>query len=167
MKDKFILDACCGGRMFWVDKHHKNTIYMDKRKDVLPLKEQYGINFTVEPDLIADFTNMPFDNNSFKLVIFDPPHLIMNKTAWMAKKYGTLKNIDWKTELKKGFLECWRVLENYGMLLFKWNDCSIKIKEIKELFPSKPLIFNKVKSKANMTYWYSFMKIPEEIETIS
>ena len=26
----------------------------------------------------------------------------MNKTAWMAKKYGTLKGTDWKEDLKKG-----------------------------------------------------------------
>ena len=26
-----ILDACCGSRMFWFDKDHKDTLYMDKR----------------------------------------------------------------------------------------------------------------------------------------
>jgi len=29
--DKFILDACCGGRMFWFDKHHPNALYIDNR----------------------------------------------------------------------------------------------------------------------------------------
>ena len=39
MKDKFILDACCGGRMFWENKKHPNTIYIDNR-----LKEKGHIN---------------------------------------------------------------------------------------------------------------------------
>ena len=31
MEEKFILDACCGGRQFWFDKEHKNVLYVDKR----------------------------------------------------------------------------------------------------------------------------------------
>lgn len=30
---------------------------------------------TVDPDVVADFTKMPFDDESFYLVVFDPPHL--------------------------------------------------------------------------------------------
>lgn len=29
--DKYILDACCGSRMFWFDKSNKNTVFMDNR----------------------------------------------------------------------------------------------------------------------------------------
>ncbi len=141
MKNKLILDACCGGRMFWYNKNHPNAIYQDIRKEVLPLKEQYGMNFTVEPDIIGDYRRMSFEDKSFKLVIFDPPHLILNKTSWMAKKYGTLKDINWKEDIKRGFYECWRVLDDYGTLIFKWNNQSIDIKEIKPLFPEKPIIF--------------------------
>ena len=32
-KDKFILDACCGGRCFWFNKEHPNTLYVDIRKE--------------------------------------------------------------------------------------------------------------------------------------
>lgn len=38
MKNKFILDACCGPKCFWYNKNHPNTIYIDKRvekKDLL------------------------------------------------------------------------------------------------------------------------------------
>ncbi|MHA1395387.1 MAG: SAM-dependent methyltransferase [Promethearchaeota archaeon] len=160
MKDKFILDACCGGRMFWDNKNHPNAIYQDIRKEVLPLKEQYGLNFTVEPDIIGDFRNMKFKDKKFKLVIFDPPHLILNKTAWMSKKFGTIKNTNWEEDMKKGFKECWRVLDDYGTLIFKWNDNSIKISKIKPLFPEKPIIFNRISTKGNRTYWFVFLKIP-------
>ena len=29
---KFILDACCGGRMMWTNKNHPNAIYIDNRE---------------------------------------------------------------------------------------------------------------------------------------
>ena len=33
MEDKFILDACCGSKMFWFDKKQPNTKFIDIRKD--------------------------------------------------------------------------------------------------------------------------------------
>ncbi len=158
---KYILDVCCGGRMFWKNKKHPNAVFQDIRKDVLPLKEQYSMNFSVEPDVIGDYRNMEFKDKSFKLVIFDPPHLFLNKSAWMAKKFGTLKDTDWKEDLKRGFSECWRVLDDYGTLVFKWNDNCLDIKEIRPFFPKEPIIFNRVKTKENLTYWFVFFKIPE------
>jgi|GEM_PF-4955529 len=32
LEGKFILDACCGSRMFWFNKKHPNTLYMDIRE---------------------------------------------------------------------------------------------------------------------------------------
>jgi len=164
MQEKFILDACCGGRMFWENKNHPNAVYQDIRKDVLPLKEQYGMNFSVEPDIIGDFRKMVFEDKKFKMVIFDPPHLMLNKTAWMAKKYGTIKDTDFKSDLQAGFKECWRVLEDYGTLIFKWNDQSVAIEKIKPFFPDEPIIFNRIGTKGKSTYWFVFMKIPKSKE---
>lgn len=164
LKDKFILDACCGGRMFWVNKQHPNAIYMDIRKDVLPLKERWGINFSVEPDIIGDFRKMSFSNKSFKLVIFDPPHLMLNENAWMCKKYGTIKGMDLIKDLTEGFSECWRVLDDFGILIFKWNNGSVHQNKIKGCFPAEPIIYNKINTKGKSTLWYVFMKIPKELE---
>ncbi len=157
---KFILDACCGGRMFWINKHHPNAIYQDIRTDILPLKDKYKINFSVEPDINGDFRNMVFKDKEFKMIIFDPPHLMLNNTAWMAKKYGTLKGTDYKEDIKKGFEECWRVLDDFGTLIFKWNDGSIDINKIRPLFPSVPIIFNRIGTKGKSTWWFVFLKIP-------
>ena len=33
LSDKFILDACCGGRMMWFNKNHPNCLYIDIRKE--------------------------------------------------------------------------------------------------------------------------------------
>ncbi|EPM6884822.1 SAM-dependent methyltransferase, partial [Staphylococcus pseudintermedius] len=71
---KRILDACCGSRMFWFDKNNRNTVFMDNRQLQTNLCD--GRKLEVNPDIVADFRNMPFDDESFYMVVFDPPHLI-------------------------------------------------------------------------------------------
>ena len=87
---KLILDACCGSRMFWFDKHNPLALFVDKRSEIVTAKDRDKIRtIEVKPDIIADFTNLPFEDSSFYMVVFDPPHLkTLGKTSWMAKKYG-------------------------------------------------------------------------------
>lgn len=132
-----ILDVCCGSKMFWFDKSHKNTIYMDNRQleDVLC----DGRKLEIKPDIIADFRNIPFSDNTFYLVVFDPPHLLkIGEKSWMAKKYGKLSE-NWREDIKQGFEECMRVLKLNGVLIFKWNEQQIKLKEILDTIKYKPL----------------------------
>lgn len=43
-------------------------------------------------DAIADFRKMPFDDESFYLVVFDPPHLLnVGDKSFLALKYGKLE----------------------------------------------------------------------------
>lgn len=87
MKD--IIDVCCGSRMFHFDKNNSSVVFMDKRKVKTTLCDGRILN--VNPDIVADFKNIPFENNSFSLVIFDPPHLIkVGEKSWLYKKYGKL-----------------------------------------------------------------------------
>ena len=100
IKDKKILDACCGSRMFWFDKQNHEVLFIDKRSETVTAKDssqKSGLRtIEVKPDLIADFTEMPFENETFSMVVFDPPHLkTLGKNSWMAKKYGRLPN-DWE-----------------------------------------------------------------------
>ena len=47
-----------------------------------------------------------FEDNSFPLVVFDPPHLFSAKeTSWLVKKYGKLHD-NWPQMLHDGFAEC-------------------------------------------------------------
>lgn len=123
MKDKPILDACCGGKMFYFDKHNPNVLFQDIRKVETTLCD--GRKFEVKPDVQADFTNMPYPDNSFRMVVFDPPHLLrkvgkskmadmygnLNEkatpTGYQHIKYGALYS-DWRDMLAKGFKECFR-----------------------------------------------------------
>ncbi len=139
--------------MFWFDKNNQNTIYMDNREleDVLC----DGRKLEVKPDIVADFRNIPFKNNSFYLVVFDPPHLLkIGENSYMAKKYGKLSDT-WKTDIQQGFKECMRVLKSNGILIFKWNEEQIKLKEILSIIDYKPLFGN----RRDKTHWLCFMKL--------
>src|ERR1041384_3385743 len=122
--NKFILDAACGGRMFWFNKTHPNAIYVDNRVAAKGhLTEAGNPGHEVKPDVVMDFRSLRFPDDSFKLVVFDPPHFVFpGKNSWIAKKYGTLDRGTWPDDLKRGFDECWRVLEDYGVLIFKWSE---------------------------------------------
>src|SRR4029077_847994 len=87
--DKLILDACCGGRMFWFDKNNPDVLFADIRAEEGILCD--GRSLSIKPDMIVDFTNMPFEDNTFKMVVFDPPHMEkLGNNTWMAMKYGKL-----------------------------------------------------------------------------
>jgi hypothetical protein len=152
---KNIIDVCCGSKMFWFDKNNKNTVFMDIREleDVLC----DGRKLSIKPDIIGDFKNIPYPDNTFRLAVFDPPHLVnVGDTSWLAKKYGKLSDT-WKEDIKKGFDECMRVLELHGILIFKWNENQIKNQDILSLIPYKPLFGNQRAS----TIWLVFMKESE------
>ncbi len=121
---KPILDPCCGSKMFWFDKNNPNVIFCDNRKETHTLCD--GRTLEINPDVICDFTQLPFEDNSFKLVVFDPPHLLkIGDDSWLRKKYGKLPGGDWQLIIKRGFDECMRVLEPNGILIFKWCEVDI------------------------------------------
>jgi SAM-dependent methyltransferase len=159
--DKKILDVCCGGRMFWFDKRHRAAIFSDMRvrpKGFTPERPA----FSVEPDEINDFRNLRYSDKSFKLVVFDPPHLIrpVPEQGIITKKYGSLSKNSWREDLQKGFAECWRVLADDGVLIFKWNEREKKLKEILPLFPAEPLFGHPTGSRSQ-THWLCFMKLSQ------
>lgn len=159
---KPILDACCGGRMFYFDKDNPNVLFADIREQKLSFKDRDKIrHLEVSPDVIHDSTDMPYPDKSFKCVIFDPPHLIQGgDNSWLVKKYGRLDK-DWQNQLLKGFQECMRVLDDYGTLIFKWNEIQVPVSKIISLFGKTPIIGHK-SGKASNTHWMLFMKIEEK-----
>ncbi len=114
-----ILDACCGGRMFYFDKEDERVVFQDIRCEDVTLSD--GKIFKVRPDIVADFRNMPWPDNTFQLVVFDPPHMVYysrsnsghEKKGDMYAKYGELRK-DWRECIEQGFRECFRVLKRGG-----------------------------------------------------
>lgn len=149
---KRILDATCGSRMIWFDKQNPDTVYMDNRQLSTILCDGRILN--IKPDIVADFRDMPFPDNTFYLVIFDPPHLrYAGDESWLAKKYGVLSN-NWQEDIRRGFKECMRVLKPNGVLIFKWNEEQVKLSEVLKAIEYKPLFGN----RRSKTHWLVFMK---------
>jgi len=161
--DKKIVDVACGGRMFWFDKKQAHTLFVDIRE---PETFTTGLGKHkrtrhISPDEIVDFRNLPYKDNEFYLVVFDPPHLSrLGDKSFTAKTYGKLNPLTWRDDLRKGFAECFRVLKLNGILIFKWCEFEIPLSEILKLTPNRPL-FGHRSGKQQKTHWLAFMKLEE------
>lgn len=161
--DKPILDATCGSRTIWFEKDCPAAVFMDCREEHdtaiwKSTKNDSVRTLSVEPDVIADFTAMPFEDNTFSLVVFDPPHLLhVGDTAWMKKKYGRLPE-KWQPLIHDGFWECMRVLKPYGTLIFKWSDIQVSTRDVINAIGAEPLFGHRSGKKMN-THWMTFMKL--------
>lgn len=153
---KPILDACCGAKMFWFDKDNPNVEFCDNR--VVLHQEYYpGRYIEIKPDTVCDFTSLPFADKSFKLAVFDPPHLTdAGPSSWLALKYGRLDE-NWPAMLHDGFWECMRVLDDYGVLIFKWSEVQIPLRDVLSAIQAEPLFGNRSGKHSN-THWLAFMK---------
>lgn len=150
-----VLDACCGSRMMWFNKQNELALFADKRKEKAILCD--GRVLEINPDIQIDFTNMPFPDNTFHHFVFDPPHLgHAGAKSWVAQKYGVLGQ-SWQDDLRRGFEECFRVLKTNGILVFKWSEVQIKVKDILALTPYKPL-YGHTTNKRRSTHWFTFIK---------
>ena len=148
-----ILDVCCGSRMFYYDKESPLVTYMDIREGEVELSD--GRKITIKPDIVGDFREIPFYNEIYDMVVFDPPHLLRaGKSSWLAKKYGVLNKDTWESDLRVGFYECFRVLKKGGILIFKWNTDQIPLKQVLELAIRHPLFGD----KRGKTHWIVFVK---------
>lgn len=148
-----ILDACCGGRCWWWDKAHPLAIYMDERV-APPGSRPHRPNWEVRPDVVGDFRAMPFDDDSFQLVVFDPPHKVGDISGDITTAYGALPRETRQDDLRRGFAECWRVLAPGGTLIFKWAG---DITHVKPHFPTIPTVGTRI-PRGMRTWWLAFYK---------
>ena len=158
--NKKILDACCGGKQFWIDKINPNVLFMDIRKESKGFIPEQP-NFEIQPDLIGDFRKTEFKDNQFKHIVWDIPHKIKKDKGLITKKYGYLGE-NWRDDLTNGFKELWRILDNGGTLCLKFSDLDISIKDLLSLFPEKALYGTPTKKGVNNSYWFVFVKLKSE-----
>ena len=161
---KPVLDVTCGGRMMWFNKQNPVCLYIDKREE--DFTARWGSNnaerhISVHPDMIADFTDLPFADESFYLVVMDPPHLeTVGEGSWTKKAYGYLQT-GWQQMIHYGFQECMRVLKPYGTLIFKWSEVQIPTRKVIDAIGQEPL-FGHISGRKMNTHWMTFMKIPQK-----
>lgn len=148
--------------MMWFDKTDTRATFGDRRRETITVtdrthREDGTHTLQIEPDTLMDFRALPFPDGTFRLIAFDPPHLVRaGPRSWLAAKYGKL-SADWRDDLRAGFAECFRVLKNEGVLVFKWNETQVPVREVLALTPHKPL-FGQVSGRSGMTHWLTFMK---------
>ena len=151
-----VLDPASGSRMFYFDREDERVLFGDIRSEQHVLCDGRALN--INPDAMTDFRDLPFPDESFSVVIFDPPHLVnAGPKSWLAAKYGKLNRETWREDLTAGFSECFRVLKPNGVLIFKWADVQMPVSQILALTPEKPLVGHK-SGKAAKTHWITFMK---------
>ena len=163
---KTILDPCCGSRMMWFNPSDSRAIFGDRRAETITVtdrshgREDGTRTLRIEPDAVMDFRALPFPDERFHLVAFDPPHLVRaGPKSWLAAKYGKLGD-GWREDLRAGFSECFRVLVPHGTLVFKWNETQVKLNDVLSLTPEIPL-FGQISGRRGMTHWLVFTKPPQ------
>ena len=143
--------------MMWFDKADGRALFVDNRAEEVVADTRQGRRaIVIAPDQVEDFTALPFQDATFSLVVFDPPHTFAGPNGWTAKKYGRLPS-NWRDEIAAGFRECFRVLCPLGTLIFKWNEHRVPVSRVLELTPEKPLFGQRCGATAR-THWIVFMK---------
>jgi SAM-dependent methyltransferase len=165
-----VLDATCGGRSIWhpENKDRDDTLYIDKRDEENPLRrEEFGYeprNYSIEPDEIEDYRDLPYQDDSFNLIVFDPPHKVrsdgMQTLSGVAdRKWGNLHAETWQEDLRSGFKELFRVLAPGGTLVLKFANNSADFDEVLSLAPTEPLFGTSVNHGKDIeTRWFVFYK---------
>lgn len=118
IENPYILDCTYNTGKMW-----KNLNYNVHKMD---------INSNYEVDTVGDFTKMPFENDSFDVIVFDPPHLpanaaSKNSSKIFEEKYGITNDIARKGDNVSNLfplflLEAKRVLNKEGIVLAKIAD---------------------------------------------
>lgn len=159
---KLILDPASSTRSFYFDKEDDRVLFGDIRaKETHLLTNNQTIH--IEPDEVMDFREIPYPDESFQCVIFDPPHRIKLKVeSDFIKKYGSLERESWQEDISKGFAECFRVLKVNGTLIFKWSEVSIPLREVLKITPYKPVLGHP-SGKRMGTHWVLFIKTEEDM----
>src|SRR5271157_4945130 len=116
-KPKHILDATVNGGRFWRGSKHP-VIGID-------------IDPTHKPAVVADNTAMPLRDDSFDVIVYDPPH-IPNQGKDKSKDFNTRFGLVLRSSKENHYTfthtfppflkEAYRVLRNEGILLCKITD---------------------------------------------
>lgn len=145
----------------WFDKRDARALFVDRRNEEHEKPRHSRENVTrieIRPDITADFTALPFPDQTFFMVVMDPPHYTEGQAGQghILKHYGCLFP-GWEEMLSEGFKECFRVLKPGGTFIFKWCEHEIPLRRILALTQEKPLFGHRTGAREK-THWVTFIK---------
>ena len=154
-----VLDATAGNRMMWPNKNPPNIIFMDKE-----------IDLRIPPDIICVWEYLPFRDEVFFNVIFDPPHMRLGRTSRYRDPKGVTSHGTWwgfvknKPDLIRSTMKAQKEFSRVSTRLsFKWNETHYKLYEILKCFmdwvlvDKREYVSNKKHGKSK-TWWLRFIK---------
>ena len=151
MNAKNILDPCCGSRMMYFDKQDKRVVFGDIRTleqtfcamgACCALSRTWRLTLGLCHTRTVHLSWLPLTRRTF---------IQQGLKAGLLQSTAKLSE-NWRDDLRKGFAECFRVLASDGVLVFKWNETQVKIKEVLLLTPHKPL-FGHPTGRKGLTHW--------------
>ncbi len=148
-----LLDATAGYRMMWPNKHPPNTVFMDKK-------------FDVRTDIVGVWEFLPFRDDVFNCVIFDPPHIVrssgVDSRFTMHKQYGAWRS---RVQLIRALVHAQKEFARVtSRLCFKWGETrdSGSLWRLLPLFDRWTQVFRRdwesKGSGKNMTSWVTFTR---------
>lgn len=114
-----------------------------------------------------DTRALPFRDETFDLIAYDPPHYMDDSgmshlSGIIQTKYGSLCAETWQRDLSRSFSELWRVLKPSGTLTFKWADYAISHDSVLSVLSETPLYGTTTERRAEVgTRWWVFHKHDE------
>ena len=131
---KPVLDATAGNRHMWVNKKPDNVVFLDKE-----------LNLRIPPHIFATWRYLPFRDDSFHCVIFDPPHVFSVTSQFnrdpKARPHGQNKIPGWYGAFKSRrdatiqIIHAQREFSRVASrMCFKWNEASMKLWNVLGLF---------------------------------
>jgi len=164
-----ILDACCGGKSMYHSLNNQFTqdeiVYIDIRKGTFTCPYKGTIAAVIKPTILADCKHLPFRDNTFRLIIFDPPHL---STLWksdLEARYGSIDVANFRLMLRAVNEEFYRVLKIQGILLTKTLDRQRRSSYMRPFLSNFKCLLDidyrskgKENTSQNTTHWHVFIK---------
>ena len=159
--DATILDVTAGNRMMWKVKDNPCVVFLDKEPAL-----------AIPPDVLATWDRLPFPDNYFSVIVFDPPHLIRsNPPPYFTnpkEKYNWYGWFKTRREMVVSIIGADKEFARVApMVLLKWYEDEVPVDNIVGLLKSfKPELYKKwranelsrKKRSGGSTWWVKLVR---------
>jgi len=148
-----ILDCSSGLRQMWFDKTYEECVYLDRRLNI------NGQGLQSRPSVYADSRQLPFREEAFDMVLFDPPHDVWGINSNSGRKYGAWTHTEIINLVFRTSKEISKVVKSNGQVIFKWAEGRIKLNVVLNLLEGLKPIFGHTTTVKGFTHWVCLVKV--------